>query len=149
MLQIQRERCRSACQFSPGLSLQGPPRDKFAYWLSRDFRENVGNKDTNALTVHRLDGMGGQGWKVRSLSVVQLLQSILCSHPWSLAAPTPPRASPWTNLVLRAARRDRWQGSPTARTQLRLPILLQILSCREHPYGRPKSKRPFAKVLVE
>lgn len=43
----------------------------------------------NAVTVHRLDGMGRQGWKVRSLSVVQLPQYILCSHLWTPAAPTP------------------------------------------------------------
>lgn len=135
MLQLQRERCRSNCEFPPGLSLQAQPRGKFAYWLSSDFRENLGNKDTNALTVDRLDGMGRQGWKVRSMSVVQPLSA---HHPLqpSLEAcspPLPPRASPWTNLVLRAARREQWQRRPAARTQLRLPVLLRILSCGEHP----------------
>lgn len=64
MLRIQRERYRSDCEFPPGLSLLGQFQGKFAYWLVRDFRENAGNKDGNALTVHRRDGMGRQGWKV-------------------------------------------------------------------------------------
>lgn len=100
MLQTQRERCRSNCEFSPGLSLQGQPRGKFAYWLSSDFRENVGNKDTNVLAVDRLDGMGRQGWKVRSMSVVQLLSVHPLQPSLEPCSPQlPPRASPWTNLV--------------------------------------------------
>lgn len=50
--------------------------------------------------------------------MVQLLQCILSAILGALQSPLPPRASPWTNLVLRAARRERWQGRPAARTQI-------------------------------
>lgn len=84
----------------------------------------------NTLTVHRLDGMSSQGWRVERPECGPASSTTILG---AFQAPLPPWDSPWTNLVLRATRRERVIARETARMRLRLPILLRILSCREHP----------------
>lgn len=86
----------------------------------------------NALTVHRLGGMGRQGWRAEKPECGPASSIVTLG---AFQAPLPPWDSPWTNLVLRATRRERERviARETARTRLRLLILLRILSCREHP----------------